>query len=398
MRKAFLILVLLGLLLSITFSTYAQSPDYTSPDQILKILHKTNDYQYDNPWTEDDDYNWIRGTYYTGVMAAYQATGDKKFLDQCNKWGEDHDWGLPPIEQGARPSGVNVLTCTQTWLESYLIKKDKAKLQPVIAHFDAANSKNPLNQPITWYWEGGRRYVDALYVGPPAMVMLSNITKEDKYINWMESFFWDVFGKLYDYEDSLFYRDRNFIPGFSGKVSAYHIRPDSIKREDAMRSYVYQPSPNGKKVLWSRGNGWALAGIARILKYLPREHGNYDKYMAVYKEMAWSLKHRQRDSGYWPMNLADPDDYPYPETSGTAFFTYALTMGINEGWLPSDAFLPVVKKAWQALCDSVSEGGKVQWGQPVGYSPYKISKEDSHEYVTGMFLLAGSEMYKMYSK
>lgn len=55
----------------------------------------------------------------------------------------------------------------------------------------------------------------------------------------------------------------------------------------------------------------------------------------------------------------------------------------------------MINKAWAAMVSSVSEEAKVQWGQLVGYSPCKILKEDSHEYVTGMFLLAASEMFKM---
>jgi len=57
--------------------------------------------------------------------------------------------------------------------------------------------------------------------------------------------------------------------------------------------------------------------------------------------------------------------------------------------------LAVVEKAWEALVSVVSNEGKVQWGQPVSFGPYKILMEDSHEYVTGMFLLAASEIYKL---
>jgi hypothetical protein len=37
----------------------------------------------------------------------------------------------------------------------------------------------------------------------------------------------------------------------------------------------------------------------------------------------------------------------------------------------------------------------VQWGQDVGDRPVLVKKEDSHEYVTGTFLLAASEVYKL---
>ena len=373
---------------------FGQSSEMLTSAQIEEIMRKVNQYQLSNPWTDKEDYNWIRGTFYTGAMAAYQATGDEQYLKQCNDWGRQYKWSIPAIKQGAGASGANVLTCSQTWLESYFVKEDKDKIKPLIAHLEASQTKNPVNQPLDWYYEGGRRYVDALYVGPPALLMLYKATKQEKYLQWMESFFWDVYGKLYDREDSLFYRDKRYIRGYS-ETNERDIRPDSIKRDDARRSYIYSSSPRGNKVFWSRGNGWAFAGIARILKYLPEDHVSYPRYLALYKQMAYTLKNRQRENGFWPINLDDPSDYPYPEASGTAFFTYGFTMGINSGWLPAADFKPVVRKSWKALHISVNSVGKVQWGQPVGSAPYRIYLEDSHEYVSGMFLLAASEIYKM---
>ena len=54
-----------------------------------------------------------------------------------------------------------------------------------------------------------------------------------------------------------------------------------------------------------------------------------------------------------------------------------------------------LKKPGNHVCDEISEEGKVQWGQLVGDRPVKLSKDDSHEYVSGTFLLAASEIYKM---
>jgi rhamnogalacturonyl hydrolase YesR len=47
---------------------------------IKAIMDKVNKYRFENPWQEFDN-NWIRGTYYAGVMACYSATGDKAYLD-----------------------------------------------------------------------------------------------------------------------------------------------------------------------------------------------------------------------------------------------------------------------------------------------------------------------------
>ncbi|MGK7397308.1 MAG: glycoside hydrolase family 88/105 protein [Candidatus Cyclobacteriaceae bacterium M3_2C_046] len=373
-------------------SIIAQDNIYSTP-YIKNIINKTNDYQYNHPWKETDD-NWIRGTYYTGVMAAYKATGDKRYLEQCNDWGEKHDWTLPVAPPDANQSGANLLTCSQTWLESYLIDPQPEKLHPTLAHLKKDNIKNPTTRPLTYYYEGGRRYVDALYVGPPVFAMLAKITDDPIYLDWMDSFFWDVYGELYDQQDSLFYRDYRYKPEFEG----HHFRadrPDTVIHEEARKSYTYQTTEQGKKVIWSRGNGWAFAGLARILSYLPKNNGNYPKYLELYKQMAIQLKKRQQPDGFWYPNLDDPLDYPIKESSGTGFFTYGLAWGINNGILASQEYLPVVKKGWEALVSVVNEDGKVEWGQLVGASPYKIQKDDSHEYVTGTFLLAASEIYKL---
>ena len=365
-----------------------------SKDFIELIISKVNDYQYSNPWKETDD-NWIRGTYYTGVLACYQSTGNKKLLEQCNAWGEKLNWQIPPLKPDHRASGVNLLTCGQTWLESYMDNKKKYKIEPIIAHFENPEIRNPVSNSLYWYFESGRRYVDGLFTGPPALAMLHKITGEQKYLDWMDACFWDVYGALYDRDEGLFYRDIRYIKGYQGEVDKNHQRPDSVKFEEARRSYVYQETRQGEKVIWARGNGWAFAGIARILKYLPEDNANYERYKTVYLRMAAELKKRQQPDGFWYPNLNDPKDFGSKESSCTGFFTYGFAWGINNGILSKEDYLPLVKNAWAGLVSVVSIEGKVQWGQLVGSSPYVVLQEDSHEYVTGMFLLAASEMYKI---
>jgi rhamnogalacturonyl hydrolase YesR len=341
-------------------------PPVFDKQYVKNIMDKVNQYQLTHPHTTFDD-NWIRGTYYAGVMACYQATGDKKYIEQCDALGTQLKWQLPNARN--LESGANTLTCGQTWVESYIEDKDENKIKPVIAHLTDPAVKNPVSQPLDWYFESGRRYVDSLFTGPPALAMLYSVTKDEKYLQWMDAFFWDVYGKLYDRETNLFYRDERFFPNLV--------------------------LSNGKKVIWSRGNGWAFAGIARILKYLPKDCASYSGYEPVFKKMAKSLASRQSEKGFWYPNLDDPSQFAVKETSGTAFFVYGFAFGINNGILDEETYLPVVEKGWQSLCEAVSEEGKVQWGQIVGDRPVMTKKEDSHEYVSGTFLLAASEVYKL---
>lgn len=380
--------------LALLLSHLAGAQYVSDKAQIKSLMDKVNGYQLANPWKEFDD-NWIRGTYYAGVMACCQATGDKKYLDQCDELGEKLNWQLPRLKPDQTASGVNLLTLGQTWLESYMISRKKFKIQPLIEHLDHPGIRNPVSNPLEWYFESGRRYVDGLFTGPPTLAMLYSITRSEKYLYWMEACFWDVYGELYDREEGLFYRDVRYMPGYSVKNDARYLRPDSIPHSGARTSYAYQQTATGAKVIWSRGNGWAFAGIARILKYLPKDYPNYERYLKVYLRMAEELMKRQQPDGFWYQNLADPLDYSIPESSGTGFFTYGLAWGINQGLLDRNEFLPVVEKAWAALVSAVAGDGKVQWGQPVGSAPYKVLKEDTHEFVSGTFLLAASEVYKL---
>jgi rhamnogalacturonyl hydrolase YesR len=372
--------------------SYAQDNRIFNKEYITDIIDKVNTYQLNNPWTKED-FNWIRGTYYTGVMACYQAAGIEKYLLQCNAWGNSYNWGIPPIGY-AEGSGANVLTCSQTWLECYMAEKEKYKILPVIEHLEKKDLKTPVSMPGSYYYEAGRKYVDALYVCAPALAMLSKVTGDPKYLAWMDAFFWDVYGTLYDDKDHLFYRDIRFRPEFDGKRQEPVI-PDSINYADAREPYAYQKTKNGKKVFWARGNGWAFASLTRILKYIPADYGNYNRYKELFIEMAEQLKMRQQPDGFWYPNLDDPFDYGSKESSGTGFFTYGLAWGINNGILAEEEYMPVVEKAWEGLVSVVSTEGKVQWGQSVSFGPHKILMEDSHEYVAGMFLLAASEIYKL---
>ncbi|MFG6687754.1 glycoside hydrolase family 88 protein [Mariniflexile sp. HNIBRBA6329] len=346
-------------------------------------MDKTNAYQLANPWSEYDD-NWIRGTYYIGVMACYLATEDEAYLNQCNDLCESLKWTLPAIPPDNGGSGGNLLTCGQIMIESYMVSKKKYKIKNIISHLENPEIKNPISNPREWYWEGGRRFVDGLFTGPPALAMLYKVTKDEKYLQWMETYVWDVYGKLYDTEENLFYRDKRYFP-----------ENVEQRKNDPHREGNMQLTASGKKVIWSRGNGWAIAGIARILEYLPKEHASYKRYEQLLQRMAQALKECQSEEGFWYPNLADPDDVHLKETSGTSFFLYGLAYGVNNGLLDKDEFTPVIRKGWKSVCDAVSAEGKVQWGQLVGDRPINLSADDSHEYVTGTFLLAASEIYKM---
>lgn len=330
--------------------------DIFAREEIVATMYKVNSWTYSHPYVEDDR-NWIRATYYTGVTALFRTTKDPRVLDQVMRWAEKHQW-----KEGDQDTAVNKLTVGQTYLELYFLKKDPAMIAGIRAYADELMATSPSRPRERWY------YCDTLYVGPPTLAMLGKATGDRKYYDYLDKVYWDVTDHLFDKRYGLFYRDK---------------------------SYFDAETARGKKVFWSRGNGWVIAGIPRVLEYLPGDHPSYDRYVDLLRTMAASIAKAQGDDGLWRANLADADQYPGPETSGTAFFCYALAWGINRGILDRQVYLPVVRKAWKGLGAAVDNHGRLGWVQPVGAAPAAASRDQTHEYAAGLFLLAGSEMVKL---
>lgn len=361
MRNIAHILILLicciGLIIPCHLKAQSESPAFNK-DSILVVMNRVNNYQIKES-SPFNNRNWKTSTYFTGVMAFYKAEENPALLEQSILWAEKHNWQIG--NEWFFPA--NNLTCAQTYLEIYLIKKEKIMIKVVQ---DYMNSRMKHTEPA---YEQGWDYIDALYVGPPAFAMMREATGEQQYTDFMNRMYWQLADYLFDEDEGLFFRD--------------------------MKSRLSEKSGNGKKVLWSRGNGWAMASIPRILAYLPKKDPAYPKYENLLRTMAASLKNRQGDDGMWRVNLADQEDYPNPESSGTAFFVYAMAWGINNDVLNKKTYLPIVNKAWEALYNAVDEDGKVCWGQSVSRDPGNVEKEDSKIYVSGAFLLAGSEILQI---
>ncbi|MGO8790429.1 MAG: glycoside hydrolase family 105 protein, partial [Terriglobia bacterium] len=301
----------------------AESDQKLPPKQeILILLRKANSWQLAHPVMKPDDRNWERATWYTGVMAAWKATHDPIFLNQSLAWGRLHEWQV-----GTETAGANRLFCVQTWTELYFVKEDRRMIAPAIKWLSTPDPISPAGSK-QWYLDpyGAKSvYADSLY-GAPALAMLAKATGDPKYIDIMNAFFDDVTAQLLDKETGLYYRDPRFIG---------------------------QRTARGKKILWSRGNGWVFAGIPRILEYLPPNHPSRQHYLEIFRRQAAELIKRQGADGLWRVNLDDPDQFPSPETSGTGFFCFGLAWGIDQGVLDREVYLPAVRKAWAGLTHSV---------------------------------------------
>lgn len=109
---------------------------------------------------------------------------------------------------------------------------------------------------------------------------------------------------------------------------------------------------------WGRGNGWVASSLAEVLKSLPANHPLRPEIMNGYQKMMAALLKYQSDNGMWRQLV----DYPYAwtESSCTAMFAYAMSVGVDNGWLKEKEYGPAVVKAWKALAAHVDRDGKVR--------------------------------------
>ena len=346
------------LLLLASAAVAPAADDPLTRERIVDAMRRVHRFQSTHPWRKTDR-NWIRATYYTGVMALYRTTADPKVLEQATAWAGKHAWAA-----GNEREKANRKTCGQTWLELYFIDPKPHKIAPIRAYVDSRIAAVSAGEKPrdAWY------YCDTLFVGPPTIAMLGKATGQARTFDYLNRVYWDVADHLLDKQAGLFYRDKRFFKA---------------------------RTPHGRKVFWSRGNGWVIGGIPRVLEYLPADNPRRADYIALLRTMAAALAKRQGGDGLWRASLDDPRHVPNPETSGSAFFCYAMAWGIRENILPPDDYLPVAVKAWRGLVACVQDDGRLGYVQPVGDRPAPATAQSTHEYATGAFLLAGSEMARL---
>jgi len=194
-------------------------------------------------------------------------------------------------------------------------------------------------------------------------------TGDRKYIDYLDQEWAKTSDRLYDPKEHLYFRDS---------------------------SYLTRTEANGKKMFWSRGNGWVMGGIVRTLQYLPKDDPAREKYITQLQEMAAAVAKIQGPDGLWKAGLLDPDDYDLPEISGSAFFTFALAAGVNDGFLDKKTYRPVIQKAWAGMLHHVYADGRLGCIQQTGAEPEPFKASASYTYGVGAFLLAGSEIHKMH--
>lgn len=381
----FLLRFLLGALSIIALNACTTTPtriDDLDKDNVTNTANRVADWQlshmgsfdYVRTFQDHTEYSkgWIQGALFVGLDRWANTTSNTRYQQAVIAKGEMNEWKLGDKTWHADDQviGFSYAAVAERTNDLSLLEPTKIAFQEILGD-RAMNSLEYFPDPThqgeatcqrRWCW------CDALFMAPPVWAAMGKLTNDPAYMDYVHEEYQATIDYLFDKEESLFYRDGRFLE---------------------------RRNKNGKKIFWSRGNGWVFAGLPLLMEQIPDSDPRKQQYKALFKKMAAKLITLQQPSGFWPSSLLDSTEFDVPETSGTGFMTFGLAWGINNGLLPRDEYLPAVTAGWKGLASAVDDSGKLGWVQQVGASPEKILPGDTQLYGVGALLLAASEITRL---
>ena len=386
--KKILSLTLLLVVISITAGARPRKkrPEPAKPLTTIEIITKVNDYwqQHHSP---DVRSFWDEAAYHTGNMEAYRLLGTARWLAYSDAWARRNLWMGAREKDTAKWKYKNygegqdyVLfgdwqICFQTYLDLFQI--DRGESSPLTSSHSALTSEYKIARAIEvmdyevrqpqndfWWW------ADALYMVMPVFTKLYKVTGDVKYLDKLYANYKWADELMYDSTEHLYYRDAKYI-------------------------YPKAKTRNGGKDFWARGDGWVLAGLAKVLSDMPADYWHRPFFEQRFREMAEAVARCQQPEGYWTRSMLDKDHAEGPETSGTAFFCYGLLWGMNHGMLSREQYEPAMQRAWKYLSEkALQPSGAVGYVQPIGERAIpgqQLSEKNEANFGVGAFLLAACE-------
>jgi rhamnogalacturonyl hydrolase YesR len=211
-----------------------------------------------------------------------------------------------PLLFAARETGDQRMRMAADRMLEYLLYKAPRTRDGIIYH----------NQVENMVW------VDAIYMAPP---FLAAAGKLEEAINQVEGYR----RILRDAEQELY----------------YHIWDED--KQDFER-----------KLFWGVGNGWAAAGMARVIRALPENMGPDKARLAGYvRDLLNAALKYQREDGLFHDILNDPTTFV--ETNAAQMFCYTMYRGVKDGWLDG-AFRAKADRIRAAVYTKVDAFGLVQ--------------------------------------
>lgn len=339
--------------------------------QVRQIIERVNTHWQQTNKPQVNPF-WDNAAYHTGNMEAYFLTGNEEFRKYSEAWADYNEWkGAKGNDKKAWKYSCGFTdeyvlfgdwqTCFQTYIDLYNIFPDEKRIRRAkeVMEYQIGTAVSDY-----WWWS------DGLYMVMPVMTKLYKLTGDTRYLNKLHEYLLVSDSIMFDEDENLYYRDAKYV-------------------------YPKHKTPSGKKDFWARGDGWVLAGLAKVLKDMPSDYKYYPFFADRFKKMAKAVAALQQPEGYWTRSMMAPAFAPGPETSGSAFFAYGILWGVNNGYLDKATYRPTIEKAWQYLSKTaLQKDSSVGYVQPVGEKAIAgqvLDAKTTANFGVGAFLLAACE-------
>jgi len=271
----------------------------------------------------DMTWDWPCGVAYYGVSRAWEATGDKRYVELLAERVDEYiSIGLPPYM-------VNVVAMGHSLLALHQATGDRKYLDIAVSKAEYLRTK------ATRFGEGvfqhtvsakndfpGQAWADTLFMAAFFLLRMGRFLGNTEYIDdALHQYFWHE-ELLQDRKTDLFYH------GY----------------EDTGKTHL-------SGMFWARGNAWASITMAKALKLIDYTYPMFMQIDCALRDQLAALVRLQDDSGLWHTILDDPATYL--ETSASAGFGAALVSYGNP------LHRKAVLKAYSGLMSKIAEDGSI---------------------------------------
>jgi unsaturated rhamnogalacturonyl hydrolase len=307
------------------------------------------------------DFNWGEGVLLTGMMYAYEETGNEEYLEFVQTFA-DH-WarkGIGPLLNEKGYCG-HWGPAFPMWLLYEKTRDERhAALAEQVVEFILHKAERTQAGGLSHFSGKPQLWVDTLDMCCPVLSHGARIRSQPSWqVEATRQI--DLFAQQLRDEKTGLYR---------------HMWDEATSK--STQSY------------WARGNGWVVLSLLEVLREEPPDTEAGCHLRDLLTRQLRSLERLQdSNSGLWHTVLDDPDTYL--ETSASAMFLFGFTQckAVELDWHPRPE---TIHRAWQGLVTKVAPNGQVI-GVSGGTGPgsnadYAAKKHGTYTWGTGAMLMA----------
>jgi len=133
------------------------APNIFSREFILSAMENAFDWQIDHivysaplpdgGFQDVSDTEWVRGAFFSGVMAAYEVTSKDMYLEAAVEISERNGW-----QPGPRSRHADDQCIAQTYAKIYLIERDPVMIEATVDRFEAMIADPRYGTEVGWRW------------------------------------------------------------------------------------------------------------------------------------------------------------------------------------------------------------------------------------------------------